>query len=61
MIPAIIITAVVAALIIAIIAYIADWFLAKAGLGFPRQILWLIAFLVWILWVFGSAGFPGYR
>lgn len=44
--------AVVAAIAIAILAYIADFFLAKSGLGFPRNLVWLLAFLVWILVVF---------
>ena len=45
--------AIITALIVAIVAYIADFFAAKAGLGFPRQIIWLIALVVWLLLVFG--------
>lgn len=53
MIPDVLRVAVIAALVVAIIAYIADWFLQKAGVDFPRQMVWLLAFVVWILWVFG--------
>lgn len=50
----ILITALIAALVVAVIAYIADFFLAKSGMGFPRQIIWLIALVVWVVWVFGG-------
>jgi hypothetical protein len=46
--------ALITALIVAIIAYIADFFALKAGLGFPRQIIWMIALVVWLLLVFGG-------
>lgn len=55
MIPDIILRAVIAGIVVAIVAYIAEWFAAKAGLGFPRTIIWLVAFLVWVLWVFGGS------
>jgi hypothetical protein len=44
--------ALVAALVVGILAYIADFFLGKSGLGFPRQFVWLIALVVWVLVVF---------
>jgi hypothetical protein len=57
--PEILRTAIIAGVVIAIIAYIADWFAGKASLGFPRQMIWLIAFAIWLLVVFfgGSLAF----
>lgn len=49
--------ALITALIIAIIAYIADFFAAKAGMGLPRQIIWMIAFVIWLIVIFGNGGF----
>lgn len=54
MFPHILWTAIWAGLVVAVIAYIADYFLSQSGLGFPRQMLWLIALLVWLALVFGG-------
>ncbi len=54
MIPNILVTAIIAGIVVAVIAYIADMFAARAGLGFPRQFIWLIAFVIWLLWVFNG-------
>lgn len=48
------IQALIAALVICVFAYIADFFLAKGGVGFPRQLIWLIALVVWLVYVFGG-------
>lgn len=54
MFPSIVWTAIFAAIVIAILAYIADFFVEKAGFGVPRQIIWLIALAAWLFWVFGG-------
>lgn len=46
--------AVIAGLIVAIIAYIAEYFVTKAGFGFPRMFIWLIALVVWLIIVFNG-------
>lgn len=52
-------TAIFAALVVAVIAWIADYFVTNAGLGFPKQIIWLIALVVWLYWVF-AGGTPAF-
>jgi len=47
------INALISALVIAVLAYIADFFLAKSGLEFPRNLIWIVAFVVWLLVVMG--------
>lgn len=55
MLPNILLTAIIAGLVVAIIAYIVDFFLGKSGVSFPRQLIWLVALVVWLLWVFGGS------
>lgn len=56
--PGILRTAIVAGIVVAIIALIADFFVKKTG-KIPSYIVWLIALAVWVLWVFfgGSVSF----
>lgn len=54
LIPQILWTAIIAALVVGIIAAIADWFVKKMALGIPNWIVWAIAFVVWLMWVFGG-------
>lgn len=57
--PEILRVAVISGLVLAVIAWIATWFNAKSETGFPNKFIWLIAFVIWILWVFfgGSVTF----
>ena len=50
--PEILRTAIIVGVVVAIIAWIATWFNAKAESGFPNKYIWFIAFAIWILWVF---------
>lgn len=57
--PEILRTAIVAGLVIGVIAWIAVWFNGKSQTPVPSHFIWLIAFVVWLLWVFfgGSVTF----
>jgi len=54
--PLILKTAIVAGIVVAIIAWIATYLNAKSASPFPGNFIWLIAFAVWILWVFFGGG-----
>lgn len=52
------VNALISALVIFVIAYIADFFASKTSIGFPKNIIWIVAFIVWILVVLGRISLP---